>query len=436
LTISPDRPLGRIERTTWMLDQVAPLGMGFAVRVAGPLDPALLRRALDETQARHPLLRVRVEGGLRPSYASAGVPAIPLRVVPRRGDDHWAEVLEDELAVPIDWRSGPLLRVLLLPGSGAGELLFLMHHIIGDGHSLIRLAAEVAERAAAIVAGRPCVLAALPVRPPLERALAAGRGIATLGAAAPAAARLGLAAVRRAFVIPSERPAPPASRRTRFFRAELEPGEMDALAAASRSRGTTVHGAICAAAMQVVLEAFASAPENRAARVICCASPVNMRPFVAPPVTGEMGLFIVPQMTTHPISAGGDFWALAGAVRRDLAAAIARGEPLGTVAAMGAALPPPVLARGQAWAAERAFLACVTVSNMGRVEAARFPPFEVDFLAAVPGMNAVGGSGFAIATLTMGDRSTLVFSHAEPLLGRARAEALAAAMLRRLRSRL
>src|SRR5262245_21115313 len=117
------RPLGDTERAIWLLDRAGSLNGAFCARVVGPLDEALLRRALDRVQARTPLLRVRVVDGDPPPFASDGVPPIPLRIAAGRRGDGWLGELEDELNRPFPWQSGPLARVVLLRDEGAAEMI-------------------------------------------------------------------------------------------------------------------------------------------------------------------------------------------------------------------------------------------------------------------------------------------------------------------------
>ncbi|MCU9236191.1 hypothetical protein OE399_22840, partial [Pseudomonas aeruginosa] len=55
------RPLSAVERWYWLSDQFSALNVISRVRVHGRLSIDDLRRGLDALQARHPLLRGRVE---------------------------------------------------------------------------------------------------------------------------------------------------------------------------------------------------------------------------------------------------------------------------------------------------------------------------------------------------------------------------------------
>ncbi|MGU0511832.1 condensation domain-containing protein, partial [Pseudomonas aeruginosa] len=59
------RPLSAVERWYWLSDQFSALNVISRVRVHGRLSIDDLRRGLDALQARHPLLRARIEPAAR-----------------------------------------------------------------------------------------------------------------------------------------------------------------------------------------------------------------------------------------------------------------------------------------------------------------------------------------------------------------------------------
>ncbi|WP_405478447.1 condensation domain-containing protein [Streptomyces sp. NBC_00009] len=113
--------------------------------VLRPLDPAVLRAALDLLSARHPLLRTRFDLGIfsEPMQLVQKEAPIPL-VTADHGDLTGAAATEAyekvmaELAEPYDAESAPLLRVhAATTGSGSGSfrLSYSFHHAILDGWS-------------------------------------------------------------------------------------------------------------------------------------------------------------------------------------------------------------------------------------------------------------------------------------------------------------
>jgi amino acid adenylation domain-containing protein len=166
-------PMSFAQERVWFMEQYAPgtaaYAIPIAVRLRGALDVAALGRAIDGLAARHEALRMTfpstVDG--RPEVRVAGTVHVPLTVVaPPAG---WSGPVDDLLraaaAKPFDLATGPLLRALLAAGGGEDHVLVLAgHHIIGDGWSSDILVRELLELYRADVAGRPAVLAELPIQ--------------------------------------------------------------------------------------------------------------------------------------------------------------------------------------------------------------------------------------------------------------------------------
>ncbi|HHA3877941.1 TPA: condensation domain-containing protein, partial [Pseudomonas aeruginosa] len=139
------RPLSAVERWYWLSDQFSALNVISRVRVHGQLSIDDLRRGLDALQARHPLLRARIEhdAGLDPRWVPCERP-IPLREVRGGGEEQWLrEINERELPERIDPDSGPLIRtVAITTDAGAHDLLVVVPHIIADGTTVLTLAEQ------------------------------------------------------------------------------------------------------------------------------------------------------------------------------------------------------------------------------------------------------------------------------------------------------
>ncbi|MEU9984067.1 amino acid adenylation domain-containing protein [Streptomyces sp. NPDC050856] len=138
--------------------------------VTGPLDPALLGRALALLAERHPMLRVRIRpGGSGPRQRAE--PPAPMTAPP------WYEVrdlrgpvepAEDELCNrPFDLAAeAPVRAVLLRDGADLAHLLLVVHHAAADGFSLNVLGQELWSAYTAFARGRT------PWLPPLRAGFA------------------------------------------------------------------------------------------------------------------------------------------------------------------------------------------------------------------------------------------------------------------------
>ncbi|OXS34485.1 hybrid non-ribosomal peptide synthetase/type I polyketide synthase [Streptomyces sp. XY006] len=114
--------------------------------VRGPLDPALLRRALTTLAGRHGMLRVRIghDGGV-PHQIVTPDPEVwfETRSCPEGGAA--LQALETEFANrPLDLTAEPPVRALLVTEEAeVAHLILAVHHVAADGHSLNTLGTEL-----------------------------------------------------------------------------------------------------------------------------------------------------------------------------------------------------------------------------------------------------------------------------------------------------
>ncbi len=171
-----DLPLSFAQQRLWFIDRVQPgsplYNIAAALRVAGPLDAAVLARCLGEIVRRHEALRtvfvapqgtpVQVIQGPAPF----GLPVVDLSGLPESAREARALALAgEEAARPFDLASGPLLRGLLSRLAAEDHAVALtMHHVASDGWSMGILVREIAALYSAFAAGRPSPLSELPVQ--------------------------------------------------------------------------------------------------------------------------------------------------------------------------------------------------------------------------------------------------------------------------------
>ncbi|MFF3853971.1 hypothetical protein [Micromonospora sp. NPDC002575] len=412
------RALSPLERWYWIADQVSPLNVIARVRVRGHLPPELLRAALDELQARHPLLRVAIAtrpDGRRPRFVPTDRP-IPLRRVapgpdgaggppvpdePADPDAGWLrEVNERELADRVDWRAGPLCRAVVLPagppaattartgqpapagpGPAAGDahdLILTLPHCVADGTtalSLLRQWIEYADRLAAQgwpgTGGRTPGSAAPqrePALPPAERMFPRRfRGVT-------GALRLGGQLLRDLYAVRRHRPArvtpsrfvPFTERRSRLLHRTLTAEQVAALAQACRRERTTVHGALAAAmVLAVAAETGPPAPGH-----VAIGSPVDFRAALTPPVPERaVGAYVATVPSFVPYRPGASLWQVARSISGDLAGRRQRGSHFAMVDLVRLSCPPSVAASGRfVELTERTGPVNLCLSNLGRYD--------------------------------------------------------------------
>lgn len=138
------RQLGTDERIIWSHDQVRPLHFVMTANIIGTLHLSGIEQALVKVQQRHPLLNVRIE------LERAEIPwfgiqtgTIPIRLVERYNSQQWQQEVERELANPFDWHQAPLIRIVLVRGDNASDLIISCHHSIGDGMSVVFLLRDI-----------------------------------------------------------------------------------------------------------------------------------------------------------------------------------------------------------------------------------------------------------------------------------------------------
>ncbi|HVR11613.1 MAG TPA: amino acid adenylation domain-containing protein, partial [Thermoanaerobaculia bacterium] len=172
-------PLSFAQERLWFLDRLEPgratYNMPLALAVRGDLTRARLDAVLTEIVRRHEALRTRfaeVDG--KPVQRIA--PARPVRLplvdlsalpAPRRAVETPRWVRADARR-PFDLARGPLLRGILLAGTGprADEqvLLLNMHHIVSDGWSFGVLVGEIGALYRAALDGSPSPLPELAIQ--------------------------------------------------------------------------------------------------------------------------------------------------------------------------------------------------------------------------------------------------------------------------------
>jgi len=169
-------PLSFAQQRLWFIDQLEPgsplYNLPLALRVEGPLEPAVLRRSLGEIVRRHEAVRtvfaLRGDAPVQVIQPPAPfvLPLVDLSGLPEPAREAEALALAvEEARRPFDLAQDLKLRGLLLRLSAADHTVALtMHHVASDGWSMGILVREVAALNAAFAQGEPSPLAELPVQ--------------------------------------------------------------------------------------------------------------------------------------------------------------------------------------------------------------------------------------------------------------------------------
>lgn len=169
------QPLSFAQQRLWVLDQLEGAGAAYnevvVHRLRGPLDTAVLARALDAVAARHEVLRARMVtvDGAAHQVAGPVDAGYPLVAVDLSGEEDPAarlvEVQRAEAEAPFDLGAGPLARGRLVRLAAEDHALLLtMHHIVFDGASMVVMMRELSALYTAFLAGDDDPLEPLPLQ--------------------------------------------------------------------------------------------------------------------------------------------------------------------------------------------------------------------------------------------------------------------------------
>ncbi|MEO3790806.1 amino acid adenylation domain-containing protein [Nonomuraea sp. B10E15] len=145
-------PTSFAQERLWLIDQLQgqdhTYNVYHAFRVAGPLDRAALRRALDGLLERHEALRTTFAPGEPAAVQVVGSgTTMPLteRDLSGLSPDELERRVLAECRTPFDLTSGPLCRAALFRrGAEEHVLVLVLHHIVTDGWSTEILAEDLA----------------------------------------------------------------------------------------------------------------------------------------------------------------------------------------------------------------------------------------------------------------------------------------------------
>lgn len=426
-----------MERAFFLLDRGHAFNGCTILSLRGPLTESLLLTAMRRLEARHPLLRVRVEQTRKNDdrelrLTDEGAGPMPLSVVPRQSDSSWQEVAMAELNHRFPEDSDHLNRMIWVRGRTQSELMIINHHVLVDALSAAYAMRDLMQDLAALWRGDTLPpVESLPLRPPLPQLLpAAARGLSWLGHMHSFFYKHILGGLfRRARQLPSEQDAPPESRRTALVHRTVQGDLLKKLTDEARRHETTIHAALCSALLLATRDA-AFAEDQAAGRPLTlgCWSAVSLRGEMTPPVGEELGLYISQVTTFHDLlhrkAPPPSLWQLASEVKEQLSRTLKNGEQYLTLPLIGLFIPfgknpgPRFVRRF-----DGASPAAIGVTNVTRLPIpAHFGPFSIDNFHMAVSPSVVTRVLAAIATF--GDRLNLNLLFAEPLVSRRRATAI------------
>ena len=387
------RPLGVCERFFRIYALAFPVHFCLVGEIGGAINPAKLRAGLEQVRGRHPALRVGIadDAEAGPSFYATDNP-IEVHTAPVGAD--WRRVVESELNRPFDTIPGPLMRATALWESDGVSLVLTFHHAIADALSGARILGDLMRA----LAGEP--LAALPLIPPLEAM------IPNL-ASPPASASDSDADV----AVNGPEQGAQASDRLAASIATLEwdRAETANLVRSCRANGTTVHGAICAAAARHI-----PASDADTVRMQC---PIDLS-GVAGIEAGHCGVFIGAGAVEIPATRERPLWLDAREVVDSLRAARSPAAVAGMLQWITAAFPPTAGADKL-----RQFFASqppdsAVISNLGVLPlAADYGPLALKAIWGPAMLTNLPADRQTIGVSTFDDRLRMVHQSYKPIHG-------------------
>jgi hypothetical protein len=401
------------------------------VRVEGGLTGGLLAQALALLQRRHPLLRARFgQAGGRPAFVAAAADdaavQVPLRIVPMAGDGAWQGLGEAEALR--DFEGELLWRAILLEGAAYCDIIFVIHHAIADGLSIVRLVHDLMTLCRTIAEGGVTDdYVPLPLLPAVDALL-------NRSPAMDIPAELREAAEQEAvpYRFPYEGFAPPDERRLGTCFRLIEKEDVALLQSRCRSHGVTPTGALTAALLE------AAAGTAAAPRRLSLETGISLRRYCDPEIGPEhVGCNIMMLQTGHGLKPGGGFWDFAAACQRELRRATALKQRQGFLprAFHPAFVQATIRAHLSQAAADRCFSGGICLSTPGVLAIAEsYGNFRVRDIYSIT-CETAGLWLLFLGTCVLHGRLYCCFSFAEPLVSRQTVEGIAdgvAAAIRRL----
>jgi len=258
-------------------------------QIEGALDSAKLAEALEQVRRRHSALRVCIVDDAKagPAFYRIDNP-IEIHAVPAVTAADFRRVVERELSLPFSIFRGPLMRATVLWASDGKSIILTFHHAMMDALSGTRILHDVMRALAG-----DC-LEVLPSLAPVEEMIASFASNPVVVGEGDSRADISSKARAQAAQAPDS------------FMAKLAVMEWDQkdtarLLRSCKANGTTVHGAICAAASRHL-----PASDADAVRMHC---PIDLGRMLKIETTGcgvFIGAGIVEIATTRRKSLWGD----------------------------------------------------------------------------------------------------------------------------------
>ena len=427
------RPLSPVEHVNWLIDQVIPQNFVMVAGISGQLAGDFLRRSLDIIQDKYALLKCKVIGLEGPEFVSGDVPGIPLRIIDRKDENHWLEETEKEIHEPFPWAKGPLMRVVLLTSMDKCDLLLTFCHIASDATSGVAIANDLLCTLSRLSSGEDIAFkTALSLSPSSLDLLKKDLKFKPKFLDFPGHAWRTLYKIKE---LQGDGETLPEKRMTRIIQDIISEDETNRLINRCKAKKTSVHGVLCAALMQAVVEEIRFSGEGkRGPLMISCVTPVNIRKYFIRPIGEDIGYYISHALHSQLIDDRSSLWIAANRVKKSLQRELDFGRDIKGLLSDGDLMTryssPLELVRGL-----NETYPPLAVTNMGRVDIPQqFGNLKLEKFHFAVSINPSVKNGFALAVTNFNGLTILNFLYAEPYLLKQRAVKLVENTMKRLKA--
>ena len=434
-----NRPLSAGEHLLWLIDQAVPQNFVMAARLS-PLSgkftdlPSLLRQALDILRQRYPSLNCRIKRGKAPEFVTGNVPKIPLRIIRRKGDDHWLEESEKEMLEHLPWTKGPMVRLVLMESPNQWDLLLTFCHLTTDATSGVKFLKHLLTITDRLSGGEtPNMEPPLPGLPPVDDLLkeeVIQRARSSAGKESTDEQSL------KPVDLQGDREVPVEQRITRIIPRQITKAELKKLMVKSRKEKATVHSAFCAALLQTMVEQIRlkQPVPQEGPLLMGCISAVNIRHLFKQPPEDNLGNFISNALHNQLIDDGTSLWEAARETKKSLQEHLEAGQDINLRLAAGTLLKPNETPSELITRLKDLFPP-TGVTNMGQLDIPnRFGDLLLENLHYNPSINPSIKNGFGLSVSAFGNQTSLNFLYAEPYISKERANQMVEGTMRRLKN--
>ena len=305
------RPLGAWEKILWLSDQSGRAQVVMVAQIKGKFSLEQLKLALNQVQERHLLLRVRIalDEAQQPWFVEDTSNNIPLRVVPREGEQQWQREVEQELSQRFVSYQAPLVRVVLIHSTDVSELIITSHHSISDGTSKLLLIRDILQALATpetFTSSEP-----LAIIPAMEDLIPGqvDENLVSQNSETQKTTWLSTSSLSTKLTSPLTQFSNATASKTsqilpNIHFASLSAENTTQLVSRCRQEQTSVHAAICSA----FLLAIANQNSEQMQQTLQCFSAINIREDLRPAVVEQFGYYAHGKATLQTLNPNDSLW--------------------------------------------------------------------------------------------------------------------------------